>query len=47
MRVTSDFRHDVYEIYDLLVFFLDFLALEYGTDRLSRNAGIELPLYVA
>jgi hypothetical protein len=28
-------------------FFLDFLTLEDGTDRLSRNVGIELPLNAA
>jgi hypothetical protein len=27
--------------------FLDFLALEDGTDRLSRNVGTELPLIAA
>jgi hypothetical protein len=27
--------------------FLDFLTLEDGTDRLSRNVGQELPLYAA
>ena len=27
--------------------FLDFLILEDGTDRLSRNVGQELPLYAA
>jgi len=28
-------------------FFLDFLNLEDGTDRLTRNVGTELPLYAA
>ena len=27
--------------------FLDFLTLEDGTDKLSRNVGTELPLYAA
>ena len=27
------------------VLFLDFLTLEDGTDKLSRNVGKELPLY--
>jgi hypothetical protein len=28
-------------------FFLDWLALEDGTDRLSRNVGYYLPIYAA
>ena len=28
-----------------LIFLLDFLSFEYGTDRLPRNIGNELPLY--
>jgi hypothetical protein len=28
-------------------FFLDFLTLEDGTDRLTRNVDTELPLYAA
>jgi hypothetical protein len=31
----------------ILAFFLDFLTLKYGTDRLSQNVSKELPLYVA
>jgi len=31
----------------LRTFFLDFMTLEDGTDRLSRNDGRELPLYTA
>jgi len=30
-----------------LCHFLDFLTLEDGTDRLTRNVGKELPLYAA
>jgi hypothetical protein len=31
----------------ILMKFLDFLILQDGTDRLSRNVGIESPLYAA
>jgi hypothetical protein len=48
--MMSGFHRDVYEICALLgffFFFLDFLTLEDGTDRLSRNISKELPLYAA
>jgi hypothetical protein len=32
---------------EMKAFFLDFLALEDGTDKLSRNVGAELPLNAA
>lgn len=45
----SDFRREIEEIRVLLRyytdFFLDFLVLEGGTDRLCRKVGKELPLY--
>ena len=31
----------------VFIFFLGFLTLVEGTDRLSRNVGKELPLYAA
>jgi len=41
------FRRDVNEFCVLVGFyaFLDCLTLDYGTDRLSRNVGMELPSY--
>jgi hypothetical protein len=42
--MISGFRRDVDEISP---FFLDFLTLEGGTDRLFRNVGTELPFYAA
>jgi hypothetical protein len=36
--VSVNFSHAV-------IFLLDFLSFEYGTDRLPRNVGKELPLY--
>jgi hypothetical protein len=43
----TGFRREVNEICILLAAFLDFLALEDGTDRLSRNVGEELLLLTA
>jgi hypothetical protein len=38
--VSVNFHH-------VLFFLLDFLTLEAETDRLSRNVGVEVPLYTA
>jgi hypothetical protein len=41
MKIVSvNFCHAVLPV-------LDFLTLEAGNDRLSRNVGMELPLYAA
>jgi len=53
--VISGFCREVEEIYALLGCYaayndnslLDFLTLEDGSDRLSRNVGKQLPLYAA
>jgi len=46
-NAISRFRRNVNEICVLVGFyaFLDCLALEDGTDRLSQNVGMELPSY--
>jgi hypothetical protein len=48
--MISAFRRDVTEIckkFKKKAFFLDFLSLEKGTDKLSRSVGTELPLNAA
>jgi hypothetical protein len=45
MCMISNFHPEVDEILDQGQEVLDFLTLEDGTDRLSRNVGKKLPLY--